>query len=148
MCHKYGVKLTIDTELQTKQNKQTILQYFHTSRVMRKCVQCACAVRSLSLSYSWRISALRTYLFNETFTTKKWKFSDEKFRYISYFWSKHRLLVLVRTASTRRFWRVPTIYVFEQNKKNNVYPRKPQFFYIKVGFKGLKLYRDVFVMGY
>ena len=31
-------------------------------------------------------------------------------------------------------------------KNNNVYPCKPQFYYIKVGFKGLKLYRHVFVM--
>ena len=28
--------------------------------------------------------------------------------------SKHRLWVPVRTASTKRFWRVPTMYVFEQ----------------------------------
>ena len=34
-----------------------------------------------------------------------------------------------------------------RNKKNNVYPTyKPQFYYIKVGFKGSKLYRYVFVM--
>ena len=32
------------------------------------------------------------------------------------------------------------------NKKNNVHPCKPQFYYIKVGFKGSKLYRYVFVM--
>ena len=25
------------------------------------------------------------------------------------------------------------------NKKNNVYPCKPQFYYIKVGFKGVKI---------
>ena len=35
----------------------------------------------------------------------------------------------------------------EQNKKNNVYPCKPQFYYIKVGFKGVKIilvcFRDV-----
>ena len=30
--------------------------------------------------------------------------------------------------------------------KNNVYPCKPQFYYIKVGFKGAKLNRYVFVM--
>ena len=30
--------------------------------------------------------------------------------------------------------------------KNNVYPCKPQFNYIKLGFKGVKLYRHVFVM--
>ena len=34
-----------------------------------------------------------------------------------------------------------------RNKKNNVYPSKPQFYNIKVGFKGgSKLYRYVFVM--
>ena len=34
-----------------------------------------------------------------------------------------------------------------RNKKNNVYPCKPKFYYIKVGFKGVKIvyacYRDV-----
>ena len=34
-----------------------------------------------------------------------------------------------------------------RNKKNNVYPCKPQFYYIKVGFKGVKIlqvcFRDV-----
>ena len=34
-----------------------------------------------------------------------------------------------------------------RKKKNNVYPCKPQFYYIKVGFKGSKSYRHVFVMG-
>ena len=33
-----------------------------------------------------------------------------------------------------------------RNKKNNVYPCKPQFYYIKVGLRGSKLYRHVFVM--
>ena len=35
---------------------------------------------------------------------------------------------------------------FSRNKKINVYPCKPQFYCIKVGFKGVKLYRCVFVM--
>ena len=30
--------------------------------------------------------------------------------------------------------------------KTNVYPCKPQFYYIKVGLRGSKLYRHVFVM--
>ena len=40
--------------------------------------------------------------------------------YISFLISakKHRLWVLVRTASTRRFYRVPTIYVLSRNTKN------------------------------
>ena len=36
--------------------------------------------------------------------------------------------------------------ILSRNKKNNVYPCKPQFYYIKVGFKGSTLYRRVFVM--
>ena len=35
-----------------------------------------------------------------------------------------------------------------RNKANNVYPCEPQFYYIKVGFKGSKLYRYVFVMSF
>ena len=35
-----------------------------------------------------------------------------------------------------------------RNKKNNVYPCKPKFYYIKVGFKGSKLYRYDFVMDF
>ena len=35
-----------------------------------------------------------------------------------------------------------------KNKKNKVYPCKPQFYYIKVGLWGSKLYRHVFVMSF
>ena len=40
----------------------------------------------------------------------------------------------------------PQSMVLSRNKKNNAYPCKPHFYYIKVGFKGSKLYRHVFVM--
>ena len=43
------------------------------------------------------------FKYTENFSTKKWKISDKKFWYFSYFCSKHRLWVLVITASTRRF---------------------------------------------
>ena len=37
-----------------------------------------------------------------------------------------------------------------RNKKNNVYPYKPQFYYIKVGFKGVRIikacFRDEFLI--
>ena len=51
------------------------------------------------------ISITKTCLFKyiENLTTKKWKLSDKKFWYFSCFCSKHRLWVLVRTASMRRF---------------------------------------------
>ena len=42
----------------------------------------------------------------------------------------------------------PQSMFLSRNKKNNAYPCKPQFYYIKVGFKGSKLYRYVFVMAY
>ena len=40
----------------------------------------------------------------------------------------------------------PQSMFLSRNNKNNVYPCKPQFYYIKMGFKGSKLYRYVFVM--
>ena len=50
------------------------------------------------------ITKTRLFKYIEYFTTKKkWKFSDKKFWYFSYFCSKHRLWVLVRTASSKRF---------------------------------------------
>ena len=36
------------------------------------------------------------------------------------------------------------IYVLTRNKKNNVYPCKPQFYNIKVGFKGGQNYIGMF----
>ena len=52
---------------------------------------------------------------------------------------KHRLWVLVRTTSVRRFNEYPQSMFLSRNKKNNEYPCKPQFNYIKVGFKGVKI---------
>ena len=40
----------------------------------------------------------------------------------------------------------PQSMFLSKNKKNNVFPCKTHFYYIKVGFKGSKLYRHVFVM--
>ena len=33
----------------------------------------------------------------------------------------------------------PQSMFLSRDKKNNVYPRKPQFYYIEVGFKGVKI---------
>ena len=57
--------------------------------------------------------------------------------FFSYFCSKHRLWVLVGTASS-------TFSI--KNKKNNVYPCKPKFYYIKV--KGGQNYIGVFSWWY
>ena len=58
---------------------------------------------------------------------------------------KHRLWVLVRTASARRFYRVPTIYVLSRNMKNirMFYLKNCHFFGVKFS---VYLNRHVFVM--
>ena len=40
----------------------------------------------------------------------------------------------------------PQSIFLNRNKKINVYPCKPQFYCIKLGFKWLKLYMSVFVL--
>ena len=49
------------------------------------------------------IMKTRLFKYTENYTNKKGKFSDKKFWYFSYFCPKHRLWVLVRTSSARRF---------------------------------------------
>ena len=45
-------------------------------------------------------------------------------------------LELPRWGSSNKY---PHSMFLSSNKKNNVYPCKPQFYYIKVGFKGVKI---------
>ena len=58
---------------------------------------------------------------------------------------KNRLWVHVRTASQRRFQWVPES-MFKSKKKirKNEYPGKPQFYFIKVGWKGVYITRTCF----
>ena len=49
------------------------------------------------------ITKTRLFKYIENFTSKNWKFTDKKFWHFSYFCSKHRMWVLIRTASLRRF---------------------------------------------
>ena len=58
---------------------------------------------------------------------------------------KHRLWVLVRTASPRRFQRVPTIYVLSSNMKNIQNFLSENFPFLVVKFS-IYLNRRVFVM--
>ena len=93
-------------------------------------------------THSYNFDPLRKHAYSNILRIlppKKRKLSDEKFGYFPYSCSKHRLWVLVRTASHHNLF-------LSINKKNNVYPCKPQFYCIKVGLRGSKLYRRVFVM--
>ena len=73
------------------------------------------------------------------FSTKIWKFSDKKFdifkisaKNIDYWYS----LDPPRRGGSNEY---PQSMFLSRNKKNNVYPYQPQFYYIKVGFKGVKI---------
>ena len=91
----------------------------------------------------------RTCLFKyiENFTTKKWKISDKKFWYFFIFLFKNidcgcSLEPPQRGGSNE----YPQSMFLSRIKKNNIYLCKPQFHYIKMGFKGSRLYRYVFVI--
>ena len=85
-------------------------------RTTRKCtsihmhqakIQISMLIRSVwsdsSLVASWHYENTPIQICRKFHLQKLKKFSDEKLWYFSYFCSKHRLWVLVRTASSRRF---------------------------------------------
>ena len=93
----------------------------------------------------WSISSLlnitRTPLFKyiENFTTKNWKFSD-KSSDIFYIPAQNIDCVYSLEPPHRGGSKeYPQSIFLSRNKKNNVYPHKPQFYYIKLGFKGVKI---------
>ena len=104
-------------------------------------------INYLSLSLSLFIT--KTYLHN--FDPLKPHFYIVKLGFIGVYIiflisaQQHRLWVLVRTASVRRFERVPTIYVLSRNMKNiRIFIWKFSFFWV-VKFS-IYLNRRVFVM--
>ena len=67
------------------------------------------------------------------FHLQKLTFSEKKkLCYFSYFCSRYRL----RRGGSNEY---PQSMFLSKTKKNNVNPCKPQFYYIKVGFKGVKI---------
>ena len=70
---------------------------------------------------------------------KQWKFSDKK-SYILHISVQNidcgYSLEPPRRGGSNEY---PQSMFSSRNKKNNVYPCKPQFYYIKVGFKGVKI---------
>ena len=88
----------------------------------------------------------RLFKYTENFITQNWKFSAKKFWYFHI--SAQNVdcgysLEPPRRGSSDEY---PQSMFLSRNKKNNVYQCNPQFYCTKVGFKGVKLYRHVFVM--
>ena len=83
----------------------------------------------------------KTHLFKyiENFTSKNGKFSDKKtdiFHISAQNIDCGYSLALPQPCSSNEY---PQAIFLSRNKKNNVYPCKPQLYYIKVGFKGVKI---------
>ena len=70
---------------------------------------------------------------------KNWKISDKKFWYFSHFCSKHRLWYSLEPPRRGGSNEYPQSMVLSRNKENNVHPCKPQFYYIKLRFKGFRI---------
>ena len=74
------------------------------------------------------------------FHHQNWKFSDKKNSDIFYISAPNIYcgysLELPHWGSSNDY---PQSMFLSRSKKNNVYPCKPQFYYIKVGLKGVKI---------
>ena len=73
------------------------------------------------------------------FTIKEGKFSDKNsdiFHISAQNIDCGYLLEPPRRGGSNEY---PQSMFWSRNKKNNVYPCKPQFYYIKVGFNGVKI---------
>ena len=85
------------------------------------------------------ITKTRLFKYIENFTIKNWKFSDKNsdvFHISAQNIDCGYLLEPPQQGSSNEY---PQSMFLSRNKKNNVYPCKPQFYYIKVGFKGVKI---------
>ena len=80
------------------------------------------------------ITKTRLFKYIENFTTKKGKFSDKK-SYIFHIFAPNidcgYSLELPRQGGSNEY---SQSMFLSRNKKNNVYPYEPQFYYTKVGF--------------
>ena len=73
---------------------------------------------------------------------KNWKFSDIKKNWHFFHISAQNIdcgysLAPPQLGGSNEYSH--SVFFFSKNKLNNVYPCKPQFYYIKVGFKGVKI---------
>ena len=87
-----------------------------------------CCLFSFLVSRLKVITKTRLFKYIENFTNKtKWKFSDKKIWYFSYFCSKHRMWVLVRTASMRSSNEYPQSMFWAKIRKIMYTPVNPSF---------------------
>ena len=87
------------------------------------------------------ITKTRLFKYIDNFTTKKtWKFSyknSDIFHISAQNIDCGYSLEPPRRGGSNEY--PQSMFFFSRIKKNNVYPCKPQFYYIKVGFKGVNI---------
>ena len=86
-----------------------------------------------------QITKTSLFKYTENFTTKKWKFSDKNsdiFHISAQNLDCGHSLEPPRRGGSNEY---PKSMFLSRNKKNNLYPYKPQFKYIKMGFKGVNI---------
>ena len=87
------------------------------------------------------ITKTRLFKYIENFTTKKGKFSDKKRSVIFHIPAQNidcgYSLEPPHQGGSNEY--PQSMFFRKKRKKNNVYPCKPQFYYTKVGFKGVKI---------
>ena len=86
------------------------------------------------------ITKTRLFKYTENFTTKKWQFfqikNSDNFHIFAQNIDCGYSLEPPRRGGSNEY---PQYMFLSRNNKNNIYPCKPQFYYIKVGFKGVKI---------
>ena len=82
------------------------------------------------------ITKTRLFKYIEKFTTKNWKFSDKISDISAQNIDCGYSLEPPHRGGSNEY---PQSMFLSRNKKNNVYPCKNQFHYIKVGFMGVKI---------
>ena len=84
----------------------------------------------------------RLFKYIENFTSKNWKFSNKKTLIFFTFLLKN--IDCGYSLELPQHNEYPQSMFLSRNKKNNVYPCKPQFYYKKIGFKGVKTIKACF----
>ena len=87
------------------------------------------------------------FKYTENLTSKNWKFSDKKSDSLYIFAQNIDCGYTLEPPRWGGSNEYPQSMFLSRNKKNNLYPCKPQFYYIKVGFKGVKIIQACFLDG-